>query len=134
MSTNGSTHLDFYVVTATVIPVLLVTTALQTSFWQRYAIGAVPRSMRNRDKMIVLGRRFTAAVAVAVVVVALIGEWTSVQALRHLSDGPGKRSWASDGLGLLLLANIGGLSIRLVSEIMRGHENPGRTQEEDEET
>lgn len=125
MHINGSSHLDFYVVTATVIPVLLVATALQTSFWHRYAITAVPRSMRQRGKMIIAGRMFTAAVAVAVVSVGLIGEWTSVQALRHLSDGPGKRSWASAGLGLLLLANIGGLSIRLASEIVQGPENRG---------
>ena len=130
MNTNGTSHLDFFVVTATVIPVLLVTTALQTSFWHGYAITAVSRSMRQREKMVAAGRVFTAVVAVAVVVVALIGEWTSVQALRHLSDGPGKRSWASAGLGFLLLANVGGLSIRLFSEIVRGPEEPRSANEE----
>lgn len=115
------THADFYVASATVIPVLMLATTLQGRFYRTYWSALLRRrfypkalAARTRGTVPPGARQLVSVLVLLGLGIAVSAEWTAVQALRDLRDTAGRRGIVSDGLGLLLLINAVGAGLQIL--------------------
>jgi hypothetical protein len=106
-------HTDYYIVTGSVIPILLLSGSVQADLYARYVRsnriaerkGApwIARATAILANRLVVGS--VAVVAFATILFAAHAEWTAVTCLENGSDAPSDRGIVLTGLGLLLLVN-----------------------------